>query len=466
MNWEFYKNAVKSLEGFRGMAGLMGGEPTLHPLFDRFTCFLRDNYGVKEILKRGRKPIPNFQKYITDELLKIKSMGRCLCSSMGKGYYQYFEIIQESFHYQLLNDHRHSGRHQGILISRKDVGITDDEWIPLRDACWLQNNWSASITPKGAFFCEVAATLDMLFRGPGGWAVEHGWWQRTPEEFGDQLKWCEICGIAIKSPLTTAKDGRDDVSPTVLEKFKKINSPKINAGKYKLFNPLKIEKGRSKYIPGKAFYLPNGNKNERIHILNRSVYPKNIDGIMFFPLNYEINHDKIKYVRNLLDRMLVVTSGEVDDKKIIFFESIDVQYLYKKNLKFGSILKKSIKKIKAEDWIVFIKPESKIFFKWRHSITTTIFNPGCLYIYHNIMPNNKEELEPVNNMVEDYFENQSIDFSLFNVKATSYKTMSLNSITSQQGFVSLWDKEKLFHYQTNDLKNCYGERKLVHNSTI
>ena len=34
--------------------------------------------------------------------------------------------------------------------------------------------WSASITPKGAFR-EVAASLDYLLDGPGGYPIEKGW---------------------------------------------------------------------------------------------------------------------------------------------------------------------------------------------------------------------------------------------------------------------------------------------------
>jgi hypothetical protein len=31
MDFETFKKAVDSLEGFDGMVGVMGGEPTLHP---------------------------------------------------------------------------------------------------------------------------------------------------------------------------------------------------------------------------------------------------------------------------------------------------------------------------------------------------------------------------------------------------------------------------------------------------
>ena len=34
------------------------------------------------------------------------------------------------------------------------------------DNCWIQSQWSASITPKGGFFCEGAASLDYLYSIP------------------------------------------------------------------------------------------------------------------------------------------------------------------------------------------------------------------------------------------------------------------------------------------------------------
>ncbi len=85
------------------------------------------------------------------------------------------------------------------------MGISDEEWYPLRDACWVQNKWSASITPKGCFFVKLQGALDMLFDGPGGWLIEKDWWKRKPEDFGDQLHWCELCGIALNTKSRKCK---------------------------------------------------------------------------------------------------------------------------------------------------------------------------------------------------------------------------------------------------------------------
>src|SRR5689334_24222844 len=39
----------------------------------------------------------------------------------------------------------------------------DEQWIPMRDACWVQNTWSASIRQGRTYFCEVAGMLDDLY---------------------------------------------------------------------------------------------------------------------------------------------------------------------------------------------------------------------------------------------------------------------------------------------------------------
>jgi hypothetical protein len=130
--------------------------------------------------------------------------------------------------------------HQPGLFSRKDLGIPDDEWFKLRDACWLQNEWSATITPKGAFYCEVAGALDMLFDGSGGWPIEPGWWKRAPEDFGDQLHWCELCGFALDTFFRNSEEAIDDVSPTLYEMLKTVRSPKLKANR---INLIEIEDG-------------------------------------------------------------------------------------------------------------------------------------------------------------------------------------------------------------------------------
>lgn len=252
MDFETFKRAVDSLEGYVGTVSLMGGEPTLHPDFERMARYLASKYPPKEDNQMFR-PQVNFMDSIHDLELQYTFAhdsglgprrtvnGPGLWSAMGEGYKRHYEVIQDCIQYQALDDHINVMYHQPSLLTRKELGISDEQWIPLRDACWVQNLWSATITPKGAFFCEEAGALDMLFDGPGGWPIEPGWWKRTPEEFGDQLRWCELCGMACETFMRDANEEVDDVSPAMYERLKRINSPKVKRGK---INVLKIEDGK------------------------------------------------------------------------------------------------------------------------------------------------------------------------------------------------------------------------------
>lgn len=267
MGYEDFKRAVDSLCEFDGVTGVMGGEPTLHPEFERFVLYLQEKYGKRKGENRLLYPQEDFIREIkrrwdfescvvrerNDGSRYMKPHGPGLWSNMGESYLKHYEIIQDTFGIQNLNDHRNPSYHQPGLFSRKDLGIPDEEWIPMRDRCWLQNEWSATVTPKGAFFCEVAGALDMLFSGPGGWKVEPGWWKRTPEDFREQLDWCEICGFALTTFVRNAKDEIDDVSPTLYEKLKGTSSPRYAKGNVNL---VEIENGviaeKSKAVAGRC----------------------------------------------------------------------------------------------------------------------------------------------------------------------------------------------------------------------
>jgi hypothetical protein len=208
MDLETFEKAALSLEDFPGTVGIMGGEPTLHPQFP-------------EILAAYSKIIR--QKY-----------RRGLWTN-GLHYDKYKELIEDVFDKQtvVFNDHNPSvpDYHQPLLIASKDVVPDYDERKKLIDNCWVQRRWSASITPKGAFFCEVAAAQDHLFDGPGGWDVEPDWWDKRPEEFQDQVeRYCHNCSACIPMNKVSAYDGYDYASDSNYKKLEEIGTPRFRKG--------------------------------------------------------------------------------------------------------------------------------------------------------------------------------------------------------------------------------------------
>lgn len=271
MDFETFKRAVDSLEGFEGLISTIGGEPLLHPEYNRFSEYLRAVRGEHIPMNDGR-----CKAIVKDYLAFAKAQrwfegamnrgqGYLLFTSMPGNYYNCYESVEDTVTDLWLNDHTNPSFHQPILVSRKDLGISDEEFEILRDNCWLQNFWSASITPKGAFFCEIAGTLDMLFNGPGGKKIEPGWWNLDISEFKDQFHWCDICGMALSTYSRNANEELDDASPTLLKKLEMIDSPKLKSKRVNVFDIKNTETKDNTSIGSdmgsvSANYLPENEK--------------------------------------------------------------------------------------------------------------------------------------------------------------------------------------------------------------
>lgn len=207
MDFEQLKEAVDSVLVYPKMVGLMGGEPLLHPEFERFCKYLHSK-------------------------IPPERCGLWTCFPKGKEHYR--EVIVETFGNIFLNDQtRDDILHAPVLVASEEV--PGEQWVKdyLINRCWVQNFWSASINPHGAFFCEIAAALSMLLeteQDNGGWKVEPTWWTRVPKDFVKQMdRYCKLCGCAMPLKKRESMDGRDDISPKMFERLKDI-SPKIKRG--------------------------------------------------------------------------------------------------------------------------------------------------------------------------------------------------------------------------------------------
>lgn len=337
MDLETFKKAVDSMEGFEGTVGIMGGEPTLNPNFDEMMDYYASKVPEPRPTALIADPTPTFKEY-GRTVKYMRGRKRALFSALGPGYYKHFEKIQDTFPYQNLNDHEAINTHQALLVTRKELGIPDEEWHKLRDNCWIQNLWSAAITPKGAFFCEVAGALDMLFNGPGGWPIEPGWWKRKPSEFGDQLNWCEMCSAALKVPENNANDERDIVSPQMLEKLKEVNSPKVRKNQFVIldtnsYNAKKYEGHEADSI----WYFPQEQRDDaRISPTNVSMYPHRID--------------------------VALRDGESDKT---------------------TLQRDRVESLDIRDWVAVFRDAASINEEFLKSAAQCVLNPGCIYSYRD-----------------------------------------------------------------------------------
>lgn len=428
MDFETFKKAVDSLKGYDGMVGIMGGEPTLHPEFPKFVDYyasqIQSNRPPEG--KPALAPIKDFAQFRQNHLSNLAGK-RGLWSCLGRRYYENFEKIQDVFDYQCINDHTNPGIHQGLLITRKELGIADEEWIELRDNCWIQRLWSSSITPKGAFFCEVAAALDMLFDGPGGWPIEPGWWKRTPDQFVEQLKWCEMCSAALPVPGHPGNEEIDDVSPVMYEKLLSANSPKAQQGMIQLFSPDQ----RSDIFQNTGLpepYISNTGNLNRIAATNTSIRPQNIALITISPL----------------------ASQNISES-----------------------LREQLKSKQVNDWILIVDEQLSLPTSLLESLSEWVLNPGCLYFafpnQHLLKKSVVNDQSPINQIGLSFPSSQlPAGLILFNRRASALNNLQTDTLLSELAdakndwnrFLEHWSNEKRQYLNLSD--DNENLRKTIH----
>ncbi len=191
------------------VVGMIGGEPLLHPQFADLATIMQSIIPRRE--------------------------NRGLWTGLDWRKTKHSALIERTFGYVNNNQHKSECRHSPILVAVSDVIPDAAERERLIDNCWLQEMWSATITPKGFFFCEVAGAMDMLFDGPGGLPVEPGCWRRPLEDFRDQIeRWCPRCGVPLNLRGRIDHEGIDDISESNVERLRSIGSERVASGGYVL----------------------------------------------------------------------------------------------------------------------------------------------------------------------------------------------------------------------------------------
>lgn len=195
MDFDLFRMCVDSLEDTACMVGLTGGEPLLTPNFEQMCTYLRLKFPKKQL---------------------------GLWTTFPKGYEHYREIICETFYHVFLNDHTRSDiMHHPFLVSSREVLKDNDKLWNLADECQFQYSWSASLSPRGAFACEMMSCLSILFDYGYGWKIEKGWWKRTPKDYKEQIEtFCPLCGGCVPLRRRQSIEKKTDISPGNYELLK------------------------------------------------------------------------------------------------------------------------------------------------------------------------------------------------------------------------------------------------------
>lgn len=387
MDLPTFERAVKSMEGGwdgpNKVIGIIAGEPTLHSDFETISRRFADLWGGP-LTGNGTLPIKDFNSFATQRLFD-RSTGRGLWTSLGAGFYKHYETIMEVYGHWNTNTHETGGKHQALLISRKDytqaTGLSDDQWVENRDNCWVQKLWSASINDKGAYFCEVAAAIDRLyFDGAHAWPVEQGWWQRKPEDFGAQLDLCNFCGLAQPGPSQIDMLERDIISEENRQMLAKAGSPAVKKGAYELYDAALHREKRQ--VETRDNYVGD---DRRVGIGNRTTRPRRLSGVVV-SVNYgDQLAETLPANVGLFDEFVVVTTAEDTLSQeiarkcgatlVISNRCYDEDHAFNK----GRMLNDGLAELKDADWIVLTDADILLSPKLRDYVFEHSLNPGSIY---------------------------------------------------------------------------------------
>jgi hypothetical protein len=246
----------------------------------------------------------------------------------------------------------------------------------------------------------------MLMDGPGGWPIEPNWWKREEKDFGDQLRWCEYCGMALDTYTRDAREEIDDVSPFWAEQLINIDSPKLR-------------KNRINVIDIKNNIIQENSKANGIQFSDSSgngPYTKDYDArfnkekTVLFPLEFER------------------------------FSLTAIQHVGS----FKEYFKKILDESDPDNYLLIVSDNVKLNDEGLNNLKKCIINPGTLHFI---------DFSSDKKMNNAYFSNRSALKSgfaaLFNKKALSLRNIDLenaNDIHSFQDIARLWIPSKIVKF--------------------
>lgn len=193
--------------------GIIGGEPLVHSQFGEI-CQLVSKYFPPEKTQLFTSIKPELSKYRDD--------------------------IARTFGFTAVNEHtpfqNSVGLHQPFTLALKDMVEDPELRIALIKDCWFGKNWCGTVTPLGAYHCEIAAFIAYMI-GFKGWEVTPRWWEKEDAE--DQIELCQLCGACIPMERQAPVIKKQKISRSI---YYLIQDLKLVLGDYELVTkPFTVE---------------------------------------------------------------------------------------------------------------------------------------------------------------------------------------------------------------------------------
>lgn len=195
-----FEAAVISLRDWPGIVACFGGNPAVHPEFPDLCRILAKHIKPAQrglwcnnLFKHG----PIAAETFSEGVLNLNAHGIPEAAQAMNRWFPGRVIPGSGAHHAF---------HSTILADYRDLGVSEEEWLKSREACDINQKWSAAIVEREgapyAYFCEVAAAMDGVRGRNHGVPASPGWWQMPIQAPGyqQQIQKCcdQGCGVPLK----------------------------------------------------------------------------------------------------------------------------------------------------------------------------------------------------------------------------------------------------------------------------
>ena len=214
MGVDVFRAAVRSVKDWPGVVAMFGGNPCNHPKFPELCAILEE-----EIPQQKRRGLWSNDLRGHGETVRrvFYPSGRFNLNAHAEA--GAADEIERHLPGKLLRESRSKlSQHSPILVHWKDLGMTEEDWIAVREDCDINKNWSAAIVERDgepfAYFCEVGAAIDGIRGENNGIPAVPGWWRLKMSSFEHQVRNCCDAGCGVPLRLRGHLDREDtyDVS--------------------------------------------------------------------------------------------------------------------------------------------------------------------------------------------------------------------------------------------------------------
>ena len=267
MSVDQFDEALASLEGYWGVVGMFGGNPCVHPQFDKLCERMRARLPFEQrglwtnnLMGKGAHARITFNPKHSNINVHLNSEAY---AEFERDWPEALKARPEHTTAGLTTDSRHGSPY----ISMKDLGIPEEERWNLIGDCDISRWWSGMIClVRGelrGFACEIAGHMAALhgdnpdWEGTGqpmpdiGVPIVPGWWKAPMAAYEQQvLTCCHNCAVPLRRPGQLAIGGEvEEFSET----HRAIARPKVKSRPVAFVGVeslVRSERPATNYLPG------------------------------------------------------------------------------------------------------------------------------------------------------------------------------------------------------------------------